>query len=247
MINLRLNPAIDPAPFARAYAESKMIQVHGIFEPDVADYLAHVLTSLPWRLLCQDNQEKNLMLTGAELAAMPIDARARLLEGIARRARRAVGYTYFTYPMIFAALNDWDPDHPIHDLTEFLNSSSFLNFARTIIGCPTVTKIDAHASNYQRGHYLTRHIDDGEQKERRAAYTLGFSRDWQPDWGGLLVFLDENGDIRKGFLPRFNVLTVFDGLMLHSVTSVSSFTTAHRVSVAGWFRDDPPAGKLQTG
>ncbi len=242
MIKLRLNPALDPTPLARTYAENKVVQVHNIFEPEVADYLERVLTSLPWRILCQDDSEKNLMLTPAEMTAMPAEARNRLLAGIAGRARRAVGYTYFTYPMIFAALNGWDPDHAVHNFTEFLNSPEVIGFARTIIGCPEVTKIDAHASNYQRGHYLTRHMDDGEEKERRAAYTLGFSRDWQPDWGGMLLFLNENGDIIRGLLPRFNVLTVFDGLKLHSVTAVSSFTTAQRISVAGWFRDDPPAG-----
>lgn len=242
MVRLRLNPAIDPIPFARMYAETSIVQVHSIFEPEVADYIERMLASLPWRILCQDDNEKNLVLTSAEMAAMTPDARKNLLTGIADRARRAIGYTYFTYPMIFAALNAWDPDHPIHDLTEFLNSSEMLNFARTIIGCPAVTKIDAHASNYQRGHYLTRHVDDGEEKERRAAYTLGFSRDWQIDWGGLLLFMDQNGDVRRGLLPRFNVLTVFDGLMVHSVSPVSSFTTASRLSIAGWFRDDPPAG-----
>lgn len=242
-MKLRLNPALDLAQFASVYARDKMVQVPNIFEPEVADYLESVLASLPWRLLCQDNAEQNVMFTREQLAAMSPEAKATLAAGIAERARNALGYTYYTYPMILAALEGWDPDHPIHDLTEFLNSPEMITFARTIIGCPTVTKIDAHATNYQRGHYLTRHIDDGERLERRAAYTLGFSRDWQADWGGLLLFLDDNGDVRRGFVPRFNVLTIFDGLIVHSVTAVSGFTNAARLSIAGWFRDDPPEGR----
>ncbi|MEQ1493596.1 MAG: 2OG-Fe(II) oxygenase family protein, partial [Terricaulis sp.] len=69
---------------------------------------------------------------------------------------------------------------------------------------------------------------------------LGFSRKWEPDWGGLL-FLDENKDISRAYLPRFNTLTVFDGLRLHSVSAVSAFAPAPRLSVVGWFRDDAPA------
>lgn len=80
-------------------------------------------------------------------------------------------------------MSHWDPHHPIHHVTSLLNSPAFIAMAREIIGCPSVTKIDAQASNYQPGNFLTRHIDESE---RRAAYTIGFSRKWEPDWGGLL-------------------------------------------------------------
>jgi len=133
------------------------------------------------------------------------------------------------------------PDHPIHDLTNFLNSAEFIAFARAIIGDAKVSKIDCFASAYQRGHFLTRHKDEGEKLERRAAYTIGFSRNWQPDWGGLLMFLDDNNDVSRALLPRFNTLTVFDGLKLHAVSPISSFAPQSRLSIAGWFRDDPVA------
>jgi Rps23 Pro-64 3,4-dihydroxylase Tpa1-like proline 4-hydroxylase len=44
--------------------------------------------------------------------------------------------------------------------------------------------------------------------------------------------------VQRGFVPRFNTLTVFDGLRLHSVSSISTFAPQPRLSVAGWFRDD---------
>jgi Rps23 Pro-64 3,4-dihydroxylase Tpa1-like proline 4-hydroxylase len=236
---LRLSPKLDPAPFARTYAEQKCIQIDGLFEDATAAELERVLLSLPWRLVCQDDAGRNMLLTRAQLAAMSADERRKLEDGIRRRAAENLGFTYFTYPMIEAALGHWDPDHPIHDLTNFLNSPEFIGFARAIIGDPNVTKIDCFASSYQRGHFLTRHKDDGVKQERRAAYTIGFSRNWQPDWGGLLMFLDENNDVSRAFLPRFNVLTVFDGMKLHAVSPVSSFAPQGRLSIAGWFRDDP--------
>lgn len=240
MVQLRLNPALDPAPYARIYAEQKCVQIANLFEPEVADALERVLLALPWRLLCQNEFRETVLLTQDQLRAMSPEARKALEDGIRQRAAENFGYTYYAYPMLEAAQKGWDPEHPIHALTAFLNSPEFIDFAGKLIGHPGLTKIDAHASNYQRGQYLTRHKDDGARKERRAAYTIGFSRNWQPDWGGLLLFLDDNGDVLRGFKPRFNVLTVFDGLMLHSVTSVSTFAPAGRMSVAGWFRDDPP-------
>lgn len=239
MIQLRLNPALDPAPFARVYADMKVVQIPQLFEDETADALERVLTSLPWRLICQNEYRENILLTQETLSAMTPEHRRKLEDGIRERAADNFGYTYYTYPMIEAAQRGWDKGHPIHALTVFLNSPPFIEFAKQLTGEPRLTKIDAHASNYQRGHYLTRHVDDGAKKERRAAYTIGFSRNWQPDWGGLLLFLDQKQDVRSGFLPRFNTLTVFDGLRVHAVSAVSTFAPAARLSIAGWFRDDP--------
>ncbi|ANP46230.1 2OG-Fe(II) oxygenase [Candidatus Viadribacter manganicus] len=239
MIQLRLNPNIDPAPYAKAYAADKAVQISNLFEEETANALERVLLNLPWRLICQNEYRETITITQETLAGMSVEARRKLEDGIRQRAAENFGYTYYTYPMIEAALRGWDPGHPIHALTQFLNSAEFIAFAKEIISEPRITKIDAHASNYQRGHYLTRHVDDGAKKERRAAYTIGFSRNWQPDWGGLLLFLDKKQDVEAGFLPRFNTLTVFDGLRLHSVTSISTFTPSPRLSIAGWFRDDP--------
>lgn len=239
MIRLRLNPALDPAPFARQYAETKCVQIPNLFEDEVADALERVIMGLPWQLICQNEFRENMLLSQEQLRLMSPDARKQLEEGIRGRAAENFGFTYFTYPMIEAAQSGRDLQHPIHALTAFLNSPEFIAFAGAIISHPNITKIDAHASNYVRGHFLTRHIDDGRRKERRAAYTIGFSRDWQTDWGGLLMFLDDNGDVLRALKPRFNVLTVFDGLMLHSVSAVSTFAPKPRLSVAGWFRDDP--------
>lgn len=240
MPDIRLNPTLDPAPFARIYAQKKCVQITPLFEDDVADALAKAVASLPWRLVCQNDAGQNLLLTAEQVKQMPPAEKQALDAGIRQRAANNLGFTYLTYPMVHAVLENWDPGHPIHLLTQFLNSRELIDFAGAVIGHKSLTKTDAHATNYQRGHYLTRHIDDGERKERRAAYTLGFSREWQPDWGGLLLFLTPDGDVISGLRPRFNTLTIFDGLQLHAVSSVSNFVTAQRLSIAGWFRDDPP-------
>jgi SM-20-related protein len=239
MLTLRLNPALDPAPFAQTFAETKFVQVPNLFEDEVAAALEKVLLSLPWRLVLQNGRLENVLLTQEQLRAMPAEEMQAMLDAQKARAAKNTGFIYFTYPMIEAVQQHWDANHPIHQLTNFLNSSEFIAFAKALISYPGLTKIDAQASNYSAGHYLTRHIDDGLKKERRAAYTIGFSRGWQPDWGGLLMFLDENLDVSRALTPRFNTLTVFDGLKLHSVSPVSQFAPNPRLSIAGWFRDDP--------
>ena len=107
-----------------------------------------------------------------------------------------------------------------------------------MIGETGISRTDAQATLYTRGSFLTRHIDDGSRDERRCAYTLGFTDGWMTDWGGVLMFLDKNTDISSGFLPRFNVLTMFDGRKIHAVSPVSAFAGKPRLSIAGWLRND---------
>src|SRR4030095_15817893 len=91
-----------------------------------------------------------------------------------------------------------------------LNSSAFLDFGRVITGEAGVNRVDAAATWYRPGDFLTLHND--AIGLRRAAYTLGFTRGWRPDWGGQLLFHDQAGEITRGLMPRFNVLTLFKRL-----------------------------------
>lgn len=243
MIQLRLNANLDLDRLARDYAEHKVVQIPDFLDEESAAALEAGIATLPWRLLVQDETTKNLMLTKQEFAALPGAERKKIEEGMKRRAADGVGHMYFVYPMINAALEGWDRGHPIHQLTAFMNSPEMIRVARAIASRPDITKIDAHASCFMPGHYLNRHIDDGLYNERQIAYTIGFTRGWRPDWGGVLLVYDENEDILFGRVPRFNTLTVFDGRIPHSVSPISYFTPKPRYTVTGWFRDDPPARK----
>jgi Rps23 Pro-64 3,4-dihydroxylase Tpa1-like proline 4-hydroxylase len=238
---VRLNPALDLGAYARAYKQRGFVQVYNVLEDATANAIADLLErGLPWRLLFTDSDDKPVHFSQSEAKAIgPEKMRAKLADVMAR-ARANRGYLYKTYPMIEAYLKGWDAGHPIHLMTEFVNSPEFLGLGRTVTGVGEITKADAHATFYGPGDFLTRHLDYGDDHERRAAYVLSLTRGWQPDWGGLLLFLKENQDVSEGYLPRFNVLTIFDIKFLHTVTQVSSFAGAGRYSVTGWFRDDPP-------
>lgn len=239
-VELRLNPALDLAPYAETYAKRGIVQIQNVFEPRLADEIDAMLSGgLTWRMLMTDSADKPLHFTPAELKQMPREQVDSLIKDAFARAAQNRGYFYNTYPMIEAYKRGWDPGHPIHMMTEFINSDEFLGLGRTVTGIPGINKADAHATAYHRGHYLTRHLDYGEDHERRCAYVLGFARNWQPDWGGLLLFLNDRQDITEGYLPRFNVLTMFDIKYLHTVTQVSSFAGGVRRAITGWFRDDP--------
>ena len=193
-------------------------------------------------MLATDTNDKPVHFTQAELTAMPEEQRKAMFQDIMLRARANRGFFYHTYPMIEAYMKKWDPGHPLHSVTEFVNGADYVDLGRRVTGIQGIVKADAHATAYGPSHFLTRHLDYGEDRERRAAYVLGMTKDWQPDWGGLLLFLNEKQDVTEGYLPRNNVLTIFDIKYLHTVTQVSSFAGGIRRAITGWFRDDPAPG-----
>lgn len=237
-----LNPALRAEDYAAAYARDGVVRIDGLFPAPVADALAEVLASrTAWSLVHADPQGRHAMVTPRELATFTAeDIQARIFRAT-RQASEAFSYLYLVYPMIDAYLDGRDPDHPLNALTEFLNSPDFMDFVRAVTGEPVV-KVDAQATCYRPGHFLTQHDDLGVG-ERRAAYTIGLTRGWRPDWGGQLLFHDTDGDIVRGFAPRFNVLTLFKVPMSHSVAPVAPYAAAPRHMITGWLRDDPPDGE----
>ncbi len=240
----RINPSLDLQPFAETYAKRGIVQIPDFLSADAAEALSGVLSGpIPWRTLLTDSNDMPIHFTRAELDAMDKAQRDAMFADMIVRARQNRGYFYHTYPMIEAYMKGWDRGHPLHSFTEFVNGTDFLGVGRRVTGVPGIVKADAHATAYSPSHYLTRHLDYGDDHERRAAYVIGMTKDWQPDWGGLLLFLNKKQDITEGYLPRFNVLTIFDIKYLHTVTQVSSFAGGVRHSVTGWFRDDPVPAK----
>lgn len=235
---LKLNPNLRPEDYSAAYSAASFVQIQNIFSDESARAILDEMKQLPWRLCYHDPEHGTVQLTQAEIQAIGQAGMSQRMQNVMALAARNHGYCYNTFHLTRGGQED--PNHPIHALTAFMNSDEFLEFGGKIINHADLTQVDAHATLYTRGSFLTRHVDEGFNRERRAAFTLGFSENWQTDWGGLLMFLNkQTTDVTSAWLPRFNTLTIFDGLRVHSVSPVSAFAGAGRYSIAGWFRDDP--------
>lgn len=241
MIQLRLNPDLEFARFADIFARDGVVQIPDFLEPAAAEAIAAVLREgTPWELALSTESGEGETIPAPRMRELgPAALRARL-EATARQAREGFAFVYLCYPMIQAYVEGRDPGHPLHALVELLNSAPMLQAGAELIGKPQVTKIDAQATWYRPGDFLTLHDDVGVG-ERLAAYTLGFTRRWRPDWGGQLLFHDANGHITRGLAPGFNVLTLFRVPQMHSVAPVANYAGEPRLSITGWLRNDPPA------
>lgn len=233
----------DLPKLAAAYRRDGYVRVPNILPAAVADHLARVLeTGTDWRLAVSGSADQVDLYRRSELAGPKSQEATERVRRAHLNAREGFAFLYLCYPMIAAHLAGEDPGHPLHDVTSFLNGDEFLEFARRLAGDKSIRKVDAQATYYRPGDFLTLHDDDDQAADgrRRAAYTLGLSRRWRPDWGGQLAFHDANGDVSRALQPGFNVLTVFKVPRQHSVMPVAPYAGGPRLSITGWFRNDPP-------
>jgi SM-20-related protein len=234
---LRLNPKLDPASFAAAFQRDGVVQIPVFLEPDDAEVVAAIMKGLTWNVVAPDETSETLVISPQAIQKFGEAQVRQFLQGALKRASRGFSFIHLSY-----ALQDEhgrDPTAPIHQATTFLQSPTFLDFGAAVIGNGQVGGVRVQASNYRPGDFLTLHDDRHQRDDRLAAFTLGFTRDWRPDWGGQLLFHDTEGQIERGFLPGFNVLTLFRVPRPHSVAQVAAYAAAKRLSLTGWLVREP--------
>jgi SM-20-related protein len=96
--------------------------------------------------------------------------------------------------------------------------------------------VDAQATRYERGHYLTQHDDSAAEKGRLYAFVLNLTPHWRTDWGGLLNFIDADGHVAEAYAPAWNAINLFRVPQPHAVSCVAPFAGAPRLSITGWVR-----------
>ena len=238
--DLRINPELRPDELALAYQKNDMVRIDNIFPSDVAEAIYTVLAKhTPWHMVHANAQGEHKYYRPEEWRALGAEQQRAIHQQVQQQARDGFSYLYYCYPMIDALVDGLDPEWPLHALTEYLNSDEMRDFVKAVTNEPSVLKLDAQASLYAPGHFLNTHNDRGGHAERRAAYVLSFCKDWRADWGGELLFLDDDDNVETGFTPNFNSLTMFKVPRTHIVTQVASFAGSPRLSVVGWLRDDP--------
>ena len=229
---IRIRPGASAPAAAQAYRTAGVVQIADLLEPDAAEAIGDLLPSLPYVIVAPDVEGQTLVINDEVLRRFG-EAQVRTFLGEAvKRASTGFSFLHRSY-----ALQDElarAPEHPAAKVTEFLQSRAFLDLGAGIVGEP-VDGVRVQASHYRRGDFLTLHDDSHSKDHRIAAFTLGFTRGWRPDWGGQLLFHDAKGDVEQGFAPRFNVLTVFKVPRPHSVAPVAAYAAQPRLSLTGWF------------
>jgi Rps23 Pro-64 3,4-dihydroxylase Tpa1-like proline 4-hydroxylase len=232
-----LHPSLDLDAFAAAFAREGRLQIVDFLRHDGAMGLFRELAeSREWRLAVNRGETvEDLDLD--EVAGWPADKAEAFDRGVVEAGRNRFQFRYETIRLPeYGTGSGQVPPPGLQRFVDFLCSPEMVEFMRELTGIGDIALADGHASRYRSGHFLTAHDDSNVDMGRRAAYVLNLTPQWQPDWGGVLQFYDERGNIVRGFTPAFNTLNIFKVPQPHSVSWVTPLAGAPRYAVTGWLR-----------
>ena len=237
-----LSNEIDYEAYRQALARDGVVQVPDILQPDAAALLADCLQrQVRWSLALREGG-RSRTIDPETLAIEGDEARRARVAWAREEAASSFGFAYDSYMPVRARMEGRDPGLPLHVVLDFFNSADFLGFARWFGGDPSLRAVNAQATRYLPGHFLTEHDDRDDREGRRFAYVLNLTPPgWQAAWGGLLHFPPSGGQPARTLLPRWNTLSLFRVPRPHEVTEVRPEATLPRLAITGWWLG-PSAG-----
>lgn len=235
-----INPALDRAALTRRFAATGRVQIRDVLTEETAREVLTVLAKgTAWGMATGAGDENRQSFSAEEMRSAEGQQRINEAAMAAQKnsGRGQYGFRFAHYPILTAVQEGWDPGGAHEVLLEHINAPEFLQLARDVTGIGDLVKADGQATLFAPNHYLGRHIDSHVAEGWEVAYVLNFAPpDWHPDWGGYLMFLDDDGDVIEGFRPRFNALNLFKVPQSHLVSYVPPFAPMGRIAVTGWLR-----------
>lgn len=219
-----------------AYAACGRVRLQPVLAPGDAHALSASLDDdAPWcRVLNQG--DKLWDLDRRALAELGAERQAALVEAINAQAREGFQFHYDSIRVAESSAERLARALPLDRLVEALNSEAWLDAFRAVTGVSAIRMVDGQATRYLPGHFLTAHDDAVAGKNRVAAYVLSLTPRWRTEWGGLLQFHGDGGDIVQALAPRFNAIHLLQVPQVHSVSYVAPFAGLPRLSITGWLR-----------
>ena len=235
-----INNDLDFEGYRIDLARNTRVQIPDFLQPDAAERLRSCLQNeVPWTLAERSDGTSKTIAANA-YAAMDEGLRAQQLQAAYARAKTEFQFVYESYMMVRAAMEGRDPTLMLHAILDFLNSEEFIAFARWLVNDPKITHVSAQATRYRAGHFLTRHEDKDKNEDRAYAYVIGLTKNWRADWGGLLQFENDQGEVTQTLMPLWNSISLFKVPQAHIVSLVSPFANEDRLAITGWLLRPKP-------
>jgi SM-20-related protein len=234
-----LNPALNVPALAEQFLANGRLSITNFLERQCAEAL-HTALAARQDWICVINAGEKIFELGRNtLESMTVEQHAELDARVHDEARNGFQFR-------FSSIRVPDPFDErrvngdiLHAFAEYMSSREVLELIQRVTGRNNLVFADAQATAYHPGDFLTGHDDDVAGKDRELAYVFGLTPEWRTEWGGLLLFHGDDGEV-CGFTPSFNRLNIFSLPMLHSVTLVTPFAGAPRYSITGWLRTKRP-------
>lgn len=226
-----INPNLDQDAIARQIAARGRVLVREFFTPQVAQALFDALHTVDWDLSYR-SQAGDVLLTGAQLRQLDLPGRDALAQQIQAVATRGFQFSFFSHSLVHSALAG--RTDLLARFVRWMADEEFLGYMRKLTGQAELDRLYAQATMYRAGSFLREHDDHVEAEDRRVAYVINLTRDWRPDWGGLLHFCDHKMEVVETFTPHYNSLSLFLVPQNHFVSQVVPFANGERFAITGW-------------
>jgi Rps23 Pro-64 3,4-dihydroxylase Tpa1-like proline 4-hydroxylase len=226
-----INPHLDREAIRDTLARNGRVLIRDFFEPHVVEAIVGAMEVVDWKLLYRD-ESGDRKLAGDELRGLTPAGRMELAARVNLLAEREFQFLFYSHSMVDTAKqNETDL------LTRFVRwmaDEEFLSVMRGLSGMDDINRVFAQATRYSRGSFLLIHNDETSVERRRLAYVINLTRRWRPDWGGLLHFAGDGGEVVDTFFPHFNSLALFTVPQKHFVSYVAPFAQGERSAITGW-------------
>ena len=231
-----LNPDLARDRLRAEFERSRQVQITPFIDERQATLLAASLRNDPsWREMISAG-DKVFELDRVAQSSLDENRRAALEAAIAAGAREGFQFRYESIRVPDEIRSRAGNQTLLNQFAEFMSSAPVLDLMRDITGADDIAFADAQATAYRPGDFLSAHDDAVDGKGRRAAYVYGLTEAWQIEWGGLLMFHGDDGNVDRALVPRFDCLNLFSVPQMHSVSLVAPWAMPPRLSVTGWLR-----------
>ncbi len=233
-----VNPKIDRAAVRGRLDEEGVVVVRDYFPKSLAQQLLNALgTATPWDLAYSDDGRGRLITADVLGRMSPQDVRAAIAPAfnLERTSRASFQFVYNTHIVPDARPLAGAHDLFVHRLADAMHEPEHLDFVRELTGRAQIQRMSVMAARYLPGHFLTLHDDVHEGERREVAYVLNLTKDWRPEWGGLLHLCEPDlKTVIRTFTPEFNTMVLMRPPIWHFVSQVASYAQAPRYTLTGW-------------
>ncbi len=212
------------------FEKNKKLIIPNIFKENEIEKLHRFLTRLlPQYWVCATCVKKDRL-------ELPLNDKRNALR--IKMVNEAFGnneFSFYFYRTFNANPLQYSPVE--YELRNYMSSQIFIDFLNKITQL-NLTKLNTlFVSKYTANCFLSTHNDAGNG---RVAFVLHLTKDWKPQYGGHLHFLDESRTkIVETFTPTFNSFMIFEvpeeGVP-HFVSHVAPNVNIPRISITGWYQ-----------
>lgn len=146
----------------------------------------------------------------------------------------------FHFSAIYQHHANYDKNVLLSEISDVMHLQEIRDWVQDISESEVNGSTLAGASHYKNGDYTMPHTDKasgsgGEKEKRRIAYILHLTKEWNPKYGGDMVWMNPSYTVH----PAFNCMTLFSisQSSWHFVSPVAQITPVKykRLAFNGWW------------